>query len=185
MPEKAVKTMLEESIRVIRETEAQMEEEKLSARARGQKLVAEAEKAAQATLAAAEKMLRDYQSYVFMWNKRCSLRGAWASVLAAVMTLIQDGAAYIYLVALLLDGSIGVGDFVFYFSAVGSIAAFLTGIVSDVATLNTRAEKIAYYRNVYDSTMERDAHCLLPQSRLNSKMYGINIAAQRITQSRD
>ena len=59
MPEKAVKTMLEESIRVIRETDAQMEEEKLSARARGQKLIAEAEKAAQATLAAAEKMLRE------------------------------------------------------------------------------------------------------------------------------
>lgn len=113
-----------------------------------------------------EKMLRDYQSYVFMWNKRCSLRGAWASVLAAVVTLIQDGAAYIYLVALLLDGSIGVGDFVFYFSAVGSIAAFLTGIVSDVATLNTRAEKIAYYRNVYDypNSFNHGEGCALPTS---------------------
>ena len=113
-----------------------------------------------------EKMLRDYQAYVFMWNKRCSLRGAWASVLAAVMTLIQDGCAYIYLVVLLLDGSISVGDFVFYFSAIGSIAAFLTGIVSDVATLNSRAEKIAYYRNVYDypNSFNHGAGCALPTS---------------------
>ena len=59
LPEKAVKTMLEESIRKIRETEAQMEEEKLAVRARGQKLVAETEKGAQDALAAAEKLLRE------------------------------------------------------------------------------------------------------------------------------
>lgn len=115
-----------------------------------------------------EKMLRDYQAYVFMWNKRCSLRGVWASVFASVMTLIQDGVAYIYLIAILLDGSIGVGDFVFYFSAVGSIAVFLTGLVSDIATLNSRAEKIAYYRNVYDypNSFNHGEGCELPASAI-------------------
>lgn len=97
-----------------------------------------------------KKLTDHYQSYVFLWNRRCSLRGAWAGVLAAVMTFLQDGAAYLYLTGLLLGGSITVGQFVFYFSAVGSIAAFLTGIVTDAAALRTRADKIAYYRNVED-----------------------------------
>lgn len=97
-----------------------------------------------------ENLMRHYQDYVFMWNKRCSLRGLWASMLAAAMTLIQDGAAYIFLIALLVNGQMGVGDFVFYFGIVGSIATFLTGIIGDIAKLSDRAEKIGYYRNVYD-----------------------------------
>lgn len=97
-----------------------------------------------------KKLTEHYQSYVFLWNKRCSLRGAWAGVMAAVMTFLQDGAAYLYLTGLLLNGGITVGEFVFYFSAVGSIAAFLTGIVTDAAALRTRADKIAYLRNVED-----------------------------------
>lgn len=50
--------MLEESIRLIRETETQLEEEKTAARVRGQKLAAEAEQDAAAILAAAEETLR-------------------------------------------------------------------------------------------------------------------------------
>ncbi len=50
--------MLEESIRLIQETETQMDEEKLAARAKAQRLAAEAEKEAAAILAAAEETLR-------------------------------------------------------------------------------------------------------------------------------
>ena len=111
-----------------------------------------------------KKLTDHYQSYVFLWNKRCSLRGAWAGVLAAVMTFLQDGAAYLYLTGLLLGGSITVGQFVFYFSAVGSIAAFLTGIVTDAAALRTRADKIAYLRNVedYPNRLRHGEGALLP-----------------------
>ena len=51
-----------------------------------------------------DKMMRDYQNFVLMWNKKCSLRGVWAAMLSGVMTLIQDGAAYIFLIGLLLAG---------------------------------------------------------------------------------
>ncbi len=50
--------MLEDSIRLIQETETQMEEEKLAARAKAQKIALEAEKEAAAILAAAEEKLR-------------------------------------------------------------------------------------------------------------------------------
>lgn len=97
-----------------------------------------------------DKMMRDYQTYILMWNKKCSIRGVWAAILSGLMTLIQDGAAYIFLIALLLEGNIGVGDFTFYFGVVGSIAGFMLGIMMNIAKLNTRADKIAYYRNLYD-----------------------------------
>lgn len=97
-----------------------------------------------------DKMMRDYQAYILMWDRRCNLRGLWAAVLSGLMTLIQDGAVYGFLIALLVEKAISVGDFVFYFGVVGSMAAFLTGIISDIAKLNSRAEKVMYYRNVLD-----------------------------------
>lgn len=96
------------------------------------------------------KMMSDYCSYIIMWNKRCRLRGLWASILSGVMTLIQNGVAYVILIGMLLAGNLSVGDFVFYFGIVGSVASFLHGVVEDVAKLSKRADKIAYYREFFD-----------------------------------
>lgn len=97
-----------------------------------------------------DKMMRDYQAYILMWDRRCSLRGLWASVLAGIMTLFQDGVAYVVLIGTLLQGNLTVGEFVFYFGLVGSIAGYLQGVIRDIVKLNTRAEKIAYYRELFD-----------------------------------
>ena len=96
------------------------------------------------------KAMSDYRAHIIMWNKRCRLRGLWASILAGFMTLIQNGVAYVVLIGMLLTGSLSAGDFVFYFGIVGSVAGFLHGIVGDVAKLNKRADKIAYYREFFD-----------------------------------
>ncbi len=95
------------------------------------------------------KMMRDYQAYLLMWNKRCSLRGFWASALAGVMTFVQNGVVYFVLIGMLLDGKISVGDFVFFFGLAGSIAGYLQGVITDIAKLGVRADKIAYYRDFY------------------------------------
>lgn len=96
------------------------------------------------------KMMSDYRAHIIMWNKRCRLRGLWASILAGLMTLIQNGVAYIVLIGMLFAGNLSAGDFVFYFGIVGSVAGFLHGIVGDVAKLKMRADKIAYYREFFD-----------------------------------
>lgn len=113
-----------------------------------------------------DKMMRDCQTYILMWNKKCSIRGVWAAILSGLMTLIQDGSAYIFLIALLLEGNIGVGDFTFYFGVVGSIAGFMLGIMTNIAKLNTRADKIAYYRNLYDypNKFNHGEGCTIPVS---------------------
>lgn len=111
-------------------------------------------------------MMRDYQAYILMWNKRCNLRGLWAAVLAGLMALIQNSVAYLVLIGTLLEGGITVGEFVFYFGLVGSIGGFLQGIVRDVANINTRAEKIAYSREFYDypNRFNHGEGCALPKA---------------------
>lgn len=96
------------------------------------------------------KMMSDYRAYIIMWNKRCSLRGLWAAVLAGFMTLIQNGVAYAVLIGMLLAGNLSVGDFVFYFGIVGSVSGFLHGMINDAAKLSQRADKVAYYRAFFD-----------------------------------
>lgn len=112
-----------------------------------------------------EKMMRDYQSFILMWDKRCSLRGLWAAVLAAFMTFLQNGTAYLVLIGILMSGGITAGEFVFYFGLVGGIAGYLQGVIRDVATLSDRADKIAYYRDFFDypSRFHRGAGCPLPE----------------------
>ena len=112
------------------------------------------------------QMMRDYQAHIRMWEARCSLRGVWAAMAAGLMTLIQDGAAYLFLIGQMLHGTIGVGDFVFYFGVVSSIATFFNGLLTDVAALNSRADKIAYYRSMYDypNHFNHGDGCPLPSS---------------------
>ena len=97
-----------------------------------------------------EKMMRDYQAYILMWNRRCSLRGFAAAVLSGLMAFAQNGMAYLVLIGMLMGGKVTVGDFVFYFGLVAGISGFLQGIIGDVAILNGRADKIAYYRELFD-----------------------------------
>ena len=108
--------------------------------------------------------MEDYHAYILMWDKRCSLRGLFASILAGLMTFLQNGIAYVVLIGSLLKGEITVGDFVFYFGIVGSIAGFLQNIMDDVAKLSNRADKIIYYRKFYDypNTFHHGIGCELP-----------------------
>ena len=113
-----------------------------------------------------EQMMQDYQTYILLWEKRCILRGMWASILSGLMVFIQDGASYLTLITLLLSGRISVGEFVFYFGLVASIAGFLKGIIQDIAGLSSRADKIAYYRDLYEypNAFNHGAGCALPKS---------------------
>lgn len=97
-----------------------------------------------------EQMIADYQAYMLMWDRRCTLRNLWASIFSAFLTLLQNGAAYVFLILALVDGKITVGDFVFFFGAVTSIGDYLGNIVNAVAALASRADKIGYYREFFD-----------------------------------
>ena len=97
-----------------------------------------------------EKTVKDYQKYILTWHMRCNRRGLLASILAGLMSFIQNAATYMVLLALLINGKISVGDFVFFFTLVGTISGCLQGVFTDVANLVSRSDKIAYYREYFD-----------------------------------
>lgn len=96
------------------------------------------------------RMAGDYQRYVFMWERKCSLRGLFAGILSGTMAFVQNGAAYLVLLSMFAGNGISVGDFVFYFGVVGSMAGFLQSLITQAAKLNTRGERIGYYREFFD-----------------------------------
>ena len=111
-----------------------------------------------------EQMMRDYQDVILAWNRRCSLRELLARLLYWLMDLVKNGAAYFVLIGFLLEGGISVGEFVFYFNMLLSLGGFFESIIRDIAKLNTRAEKIGYYREFYDypDRFNHGAGCKLP-----------------------
>ena len=113
-----------------------------------------------------DKMMRDYQRFLLMWSKRCSLRGFLASLLSGILTLLQNGTAYLFLLGMLLGGKISVGDFVFFFSLVGVIAQNLQSVLGIAVKLVERADKIAYYREFFDypDRNNRGEGCALPEA---------------------
>ena len=119
-----------------------------------------------------DKMMRDYQAYLLMWNKRCSLRGFLASALAGVMTFVQNGVVYAVLIGMLLAREISVGEFVFFFGLAGSIAGYLQGIIADMAKLGVRADKIAYYRDFfgYENHFNHEKGCALPKGAVKIEL---------------
>lgn len=110
-------------------------------------------------------MLRDCQNLILRWNKRCSLRQLWGELLYWLLDFIQRGAAYFVLIGMVLGGGITVGEFVFYFNLLLSLAGCFESIIGDVAKLSTRAEKIAWYRDFYDypNQFNHGEGCPLPQ----------------------
>lgn len=122
-----------------------------------------------------DKMMRKYQASIFSWNKRCSLRGFWSRALYALMDLLQHGTVYFVLIGILLNGGITVGEFVFYFNMLFQLGGHFEGIIRTFAQLNTRAEKIAYYREFYDypNVFNHGQGCQLPSGPVTIELRNV------------
>jgi ABC-type bacteriocin/lantibiotic exporter with double-glycine peptidase domain len=53
----------------------------------------------------------------------------------ALMILLRDGAAYAFLISLVISGSMSLGDFVYVFAAIGALAGWVSGILSAAGDL--------------------------------------------------
>lgn len=63
-------------------------------------------------------LLTGFQQERYFWMKKVSARNLGVTCFNALIALIQNGAAYIILIAMVFRNEIGAGDFVFYFGAI-------------------------------------------------------------------
>ena len=63
------------------------------------------------------------------------------------LTLIRNGVAYIYLIALVMDGAISAPEFLLYFTSVGSFAGWVDGVFSGIIDMHKYSLEISTLRD--------------------------------------
>lgn len=77
-----------------------------------------------------------------------------AQLVDAAMILIRDAGAYAYLTYLLLQGEIGLGDFVLVFSAIGAFAGWVSGIILESSEMLRASAELSDIRTFLDIPSE-------------------------------
>lgn len=73
-------------------------------------------------------------------------RKFYVALVGFLVTLLRDGAAYVYLIYCASQGEISSGDFVLYFSAIGSFGGWFSGILSGWSDIHSASMEICDYR---------------------------------------
>lgn len=68
----------------------------------------------------------------------------------AVLSLIRDGAAYAFLIYLLMNGEMTLGNFVLVFAAIGAFAGWLSGILTSSSELMRALSEMSDIRDYLD-----------------------------------
>ncbi|MCL2187279.1 MAG: ABC transporter ATP-binding protein/permease [Defluviitaleaceae bacterium] len=83
-------------------------------------------------------------------DKKSAKRGLLVSVTDNLMALLRDGGAYAFLTYLLLSGGIGLGEFVMLFGAIGGMAIWMNGIITNGSDLFRGSIEVSDRREMLD-----------------------------------
>lgn len=64
----------------------------------------------------------------------------------AILNFVRNGVAYLYLVRMVLEGSMGAAEFLLYFSAITTFTTWVEGILAGMADLHRHGLDISYLR---------------------------------------
>lgn len=86
-----------------------------------------------------EKAVNSYSAII----KKAETKVLVASVIDLVMAFLRNGAAYAFLITLVVRGEINASEFLLYFSAVSGFSAWVTGILGGVNRLHKQSIDIS------------------------------------------
>ena len=72
----------------------------------------------------------------------------WKNILDIIFTFLRNGAAYIYLIAMILDNGMSASEFLLYFSMVGGFSGFVSGILGGMSDLRNKCLDISAIREL-------------------------------------
>lgn len=70
----------------------------------------------------------------------------WANLVDVALSLIQNGAAYVYLILFTIENGMAASDFLIYFTAISGFTNWITGILSVFSTLKKQCIDISGIR---------------------------------------
>ena len=70
----------------------------------------------------------------------------WGRIADIILTFVRNGAAYAYLLNMVLKNGLSSAEFLLYFSAVGGFTGWVTGILGDMSTLHRQSLDISTVR---------------------------------------
>ncbi len=90
-----------------------------------------------------------------------------ASIIDGAMILLRDGVAYGFLISLLLQNKLELGEFVFLFAAIGSLGGWISGILTASGDLAKSAVEMADMQAMldYPDRMNTGAGAPLPDAK--------------------
>lgn len=97
-----------------------------------------------------DDMFKQFQGESLRLYKNEQTRWCVQRLSGVLLYTIRNGISYFFLTAMLFDGKITPGDFVFMLSAVGSLASSLSQISWKFNTLHDYTQKMGWYREYYD-----------------------------------
>ena len=74
----------------------------------------------------------------------------WADIIDLIFTFLRNGLAYLFLISLVLNGDLSASSFLLYFTAIGGFTTWITGILTELTTLNKQSLELSTIREFLD-----------------------------------
>ncbi len=99
-------------------------------------------------------LMQNYVGQMLTWNKKISLRIFFSEAVDGLIAFLRDGLAYLYLISLVLAGSIPVSEFLLYISAIAGLSMWVSGFARNAILLNTASIEVSDFRVFLDKAEE-------------------------------
>jgi len=107
-------------------------------------------------------LMRKYDDENFEWQKKITLRMFFSEAVDGLIAFLRDGFAYLYLISLVLAGTIPVSQFILYIGAIAGLSMWISGFAKNAILLNKASIEVSDFRVFLDKS-EENQHDELPK----------------------
>lgn len=99
-------------------------------------------------------LMHQYNGQTIEWEKKLSLRLFLSEAADGLVAFLRDGIAYLYLISLVIAGTIPVSEFILYISAIAGLSMWVSGFAKNAILLNTASIEVSDFRVFLDKAEE-------------------------------
>lgn len=110
------------------------------------------------------------QKYIddeMIWEKKISSRVFISAIVDGIVAFIRDGFAYIYLIMLVIQGSLTVSEFILYIGSITGFSMWISNFVNNAIVLSADSLEVSDYR-VFLDKVEENLNSKLPDRKIES-----------------